>query len=728
MAERLNLTTPTTSLVLVADKGQPLRMVYYGTRLSDADYQQVFDTETWHDAFPVYGQSTTVAETALAVRHCDGNMTLDMVVDKVEMEKTDATHATQTLAPVHGGGEAQLLRVTLRDRVFPFTVDVCYMAYSDADVIETWTEIEHQEKKPVTLTQFASGYLPVRQGEVWLCHLHGSWGDETQLTRQPLGRGMMVIKNKDGVRNSHYDHSEIMLSLDGHPMENDGRTIGAALCYSGNYKLRIDSDEHGWHRFVAGINEENSWYTLPKGVRFVTPVLALTYSNEGMSGVSRNMHTWARRYRIAHGYQDRSVLLNSWEGVYMDVNEPGMAQMMGDIASMHGELFVMDDGWFGSKHARKRDDAGLGDWHVNTEKLPGGIGRLVQMADSCGVKFGIWIEPEMANTASELYEQHPDWVIKAPQRELRTGRGGTQVVLDMGNPKVQDFVFGVVDDLMQQNPKIAYIKWDANMHIAQHGSQYLGMDEQSHLYIEYHKGFAATCDRIRQKYPDLVIQACASGGGRANYGVLPWFDEVWVSDNTDALQRIYMQWGTSMFFPASVMAAHISASPGHQTQRLVPIKYRADVAFAGRLGMEIQPKNMNDEEKRFCRQVIDNYKRVRKTVQHGDIYRLVSPYDNRGVASMMYVAPDKHEAVFYWWRMEYLNSHHLQRIPLRGLDPNKTYIVEELNRMEGSRNISAEGKSFTGAYLMQNGLNLPETTSPEWKLNAWHSRVILLHE
>ena len=538
-------------------------------------------------------------------------------------------------------------------------------------------EISHNEKKPVVLNQFASAYLPIRRGNVWLSSLSGSWANEGRLVQEALTPGMKIIKNKDGGRNSHTAHAEVMFSLDGKPQENTGNVIGAALCYTGNYKLRIDTDDSEYHQFYAGINEENSAYNLVKGEKFQTPALALTYSQEGLSGASRNFHRWGRTYKLAHGNIPRKILLNSWEGVYFDINQAGMDQMMGDIASMGGELFVMDDGWFGDKYPRNTDNSSLGDWVVDKRKLPEGIEGLIRDAKKHGIKFGIWIEPEMSNTTSELYEKHPDWILKAPEREPVLGRGGTQVVLDLANPEVQDFVFKVVDDLMTQYPEIDYIKWDANMPIMNHGSQYLSKENQSHMYIEYHRGFEKVCQRIRAKYPDLTIQACASGGGRANWGCLPYFDEFWVSDNTDALQRIYMQWGTSYFFPAIAMASHISAAPNHQTFRTIPLKYRIDVAMSGRLGMEIQPKNMTEEEKALCKQAIADYKQIRPIVQFGDIYRLVSPYDRLGVASLMYTTPEKDKAVFYWWKTEHFVNEHLPRVKMAGLNPDKQYRIKE---------------------------------------------------
>ena len=539
---------------------------------------------------------------------------------------------------------------------------------------------------------------------------------------------MKIIKNKDGVRNSHTAHAEVMFSLDGKPQENTGNVIGAALCYTGNYKLRIDTDDSEYHQFYAGINEENSAYNLAKSEKFQTPALALTYSQEGLSGASRNFHRWGRTYKLAHGNTPRKILLNSWEGVYFDINQAGMDQMMGDIASMGGELFVMDDGWFGDKYPRNTDNSSLGDWTVDKRKLPEGIEGLLRDAKKHGVNFGIWIEPEMSNTTSELYEKHPDWILKAPEREPVLGRGGTQVVLDLANPEVQDFIFQVVDNLMTSYPEIDYIKWDANMGIMNHGSNYLTKDNQSHMYIEYHRGFEKVCQRIRAKYPDLTIQACASGGGRANWGCLPYFDEFWVSDNTDALQRIYMQWGTSYFFPAIAMASHISAAPNHQTFRTIPLKYRIDVAMSGRLGMEIQPKNMTDEEKALCKQAIADYKQIRPIVQFGDIYRLVSPYDRLGVASLMYTTPEKDKAVFYWWKTEHFVNEHLPRVKMAGLNPDKQYRIKELNRID-NQPLSFEGKSFSGEFLMSNGLEIPYKHTVDYhKQNDYASRVLLLEE
>ena len=707
MAKQVVIQTRSLSLVINANEGHQPRYVYFGQKLSPSELEALPAPVSGRmDVYPPYGMWPQSA-AAVSLRHADGNLTTQLYLTEVKQEGDKTTF-------------------TLKDPQYPTTVNVYFLARPDVDMIETWTDITNGEKQTVTLLQFASGVLPIRRGEVWMSHLYGSWANEGRLVQEPVSQGIKMITNHDGVRNSHTDHAEVMFSLDGRPQELSGDVIGAALCYWGNYKLKVVTDDTEYHYFFAGIDEENSEYHLKKGETFTTPHLALTFSKEGLSGVSRNFHRWGRKYMLANGQTERKILLNSWEGVYFDINQQGMDQMMADIASMGGELFVMDDGWFGDKYPRKVDNSSLGDWVVDKTKLPEGIEGLLRDAKKHGIKFGIWIEPEMANTVSELYEKHPDWVIKAPKRDLALGRGGTQVVLDLCNPKVQDFVFSIVDNLMTKYPEIDYIKWDANAPIMNHGSQYLPMADQSHLYIDYHRGLEKVCQRIRAKYPTLTIQACASGGGRANWGLLPYFDEFWVSDNTDALQRIYMQWGTSYFFPAIAMASHISATPNHTVYRTTSLKFRIDVAMSGRLGMEIQPKNMTEEEKDLCRKAIAEYKQVRPIVQFGDIYRLLSPYDHKGLASLMYVTEQKDKAVFYWWKTEQFQNEHLPRIKMAGLDPTATYRVHELNRID-LQPLSFEGKTFTGAFLMNHGLEMPYTHNVEWgKKNNWSSRVLLL--
>ena len=707
--ERVLVETPHLSLVIDLYKERQPRYVYFGQRLDRRDVDRLPVVKARLPLYPEFGQEV-VHEAAFAMTHADGNMTTELRY--VGKQITEEPNAVLTV-------------INLRDKIYPTELKLCYRAYADVDIIEAWVEIENKEAKTVTLRRFASAFLPIRTGEVWISRLHGAWGNECVLVEEPLDRGIVMIKNKNGVRNSQTEHAEVMFSLNGKGRENEGDVIGAALCYTGNYKLQVETYNADYHYFMAGINEENSEYHLRSGEKFVTPPLALTYSSEGKGGVSRTFHKWGRKYSLCHGDQVRDVLLNSWEGVYMDVEARKMDKMMADFKALGGEMFVMDDGWFGGKYQRT-DDAALGDWVADKRKLPGGIEGLLKDARKNGVKFGIWIEPEMTNIKSELYERHPDWVINGRGRDLVGGRGSNQLVLDLSNPAVQDFVYGVVDNLLTRYPQIVYIKWDANMSIMSYGSRYQSAGNQSHIYIGYHEGLRKVYERIRAKYPDVIMQSCASGGGRVNWGYLKYFDEFWVSDDTDALQRIYMQWGTSHFFPAICMASHVSALRNHQTYRHIPIKYRFDVAMSGRLGMEMQPESLSADELEFARNAIADYKTIRPVVQLGNLYRLISPFDNRHVASLMYVSDSKDKAAFFWWKLVTFVDDHLPRVRMAGLDPQRMYRIRELNRID-DKPLFCEGVAYSGAYLMNHGLDMPaEHVLARENRIPWSSRVLYL--
>ena len=688
LAKDILVNTPNTTLLLKAEEGKPLHVSYYGERISSVS--QVYDAfSLWEEAYPAFGAGCQEI-TALDVKHADGNMSTELVY------RSDAQQAE---------ANATVYTVTLKDKIYDFEVDVCYRAYNNCDVIETWTVIRNNEKKPIVLQKYASGFMPFRQGDAWVTHQHGSWGAESQITEEPLKAGVFEVHDMNGAKNAVINRPNIMVSLDGKPRENEGRVVGAVLCWSGNFRMTIDTQGKQVHRLVAGISEEHSQYELKKGEAFTTPELAFAYSNEGMGGVSRSYPRWARlKNKVHSGQQLRKILLNSWEGVYLNVSQDGMEKMMDGVKSLGGELFVMDDGWFGDKYQRSVDDCALGDWVTDTRKLPKGVPALEKAAADRGLKWGIWIEPEMPNTKRGLYEKHPDWIVCHPTRTPITGRGGTQLILDMSNPKVQDFVFGVVDNIMKETPNTYYIKWDANFEIHNFGSHYLSADNQSHLYVDYHLGLKKTLERIRAKYPDLVIQCCASGGGRVNYGLMPYFEEFWVSDNTDAQQRLFIQWGTSMFFPSCAMAQHVSASPNHQTGRVIPLKFRFDVAMTGRLGMEMKPSDLNEKETEFARKAVQTYKDIRPIIQQGNLYRILSPYDKTGFCSEMFITDDKSEAVFFAYKFEQYVDLFRPRFHFAGLDPNATYELTELNRQGGADHW--EGKRITGTFLMKQGIEI----------------------
>ena len=685
------LSSDKTSLVVTTNGGGTAYYQYFGPKIDNSDISGFFGVRSNYTGhtLPQFGLGSG-GERALMVRMPDGSISADLAMEDYNLTSDD---------------KGELLMLTFNDRVYPLKVRQFFRHYADTDVFSTWTEITNTGKKGnIGLLEYASACVPVTRGNNYLTQFQGGWASETRMSESPVPDGQTVIANKAGLPNTFGSNPAFMISLDGTPRENSGEVFGGNLLWSGNFKTRIDADPYSL-KVISGINSEASELTLKPGQSLTTPEFAMVFSTEGKGGVSRAFHKWARKYGMAHGDRRHDILLNSWEGVYFGVNQEVMEQMMTDIANLGGELFVMDDGWFGDKYPRDNDHTSLGDWMVAKKKLPEGVEGLVNAAKERGIKFGIWIEPEMVNTKSELYEKHPEWVLSDPKRPLIQGRGGTQAVLDLCNPKVQDFVFSITDNLLTENPEIAYIKWDCNADIMNYASPYLPKEEQSEIYVRYHQGLVKVLERIRAKYPDVAIQLCASGGGRVNYGLLPYFDEVWVSDNTDAYQRVFIQWGDSHFYPAIVQASHVSASPNHQTGRVLPIKYRFDVAMSGRLGMEIQPKNMKPEELEFAKRAIAAYKEIRPVVQFGDQYRLLSPYENP-VAALMYADEAKNNAAVFAYRLDYLHGQPVPMLRLDGVDENKNYRIKDLTPQNESRPCYLDGKVVSGRILRNAGINI----------------------
>ena len=373
------------------------------------------------------------------------------------------------------------------------------------------------------------------------------------------------------------------------------------------------------------------------------------------------------------GKGSRLTLLNNWENTGFNFNQEILTELMKEAKHLGVDMFLLDDGWFANKYPRKNDHAGLGDWDVNHNKLPGGIPALVKAAKDADVKFGIWIEPEMVSPKSELAEKHPEWIVKSGKRDIIPMRN--QWLLDLSNPEVQDFVVKTFDEVIALSPDISYIKWDANRHVDNFGSEYLSKENQTHFWIDYTKGLYSVYERIRAKHPDVLIQLCSSGGGRLDFGALKYHDEFWASDNTNSLDRIFIQYSTNLFFPAKATAAHVSTTPNHQTGMMAPLKFRFDVAMTCRLGMELQPKDLTGDELPFAEQAIKNYKRIRPIVQFGDLYRLKSPYDGTGWASHMYISKDKKESVFFAYSLKYHGRTTFFETRLKGLDPAKMYKI-----------------------------------------------------
>ena len=690
----IDIRTDDVSIVLAARPDGEVHFRHFGSRIDDpsplADYKSSRRADHGTDdlACPAMG-GRNFREPALRITHADGDMNTDLRYVSHSSRQLADPNVTETV-------------VKMTDCCQALDVELVFTAYARENVITTHTVIRNREEGPVTLHSFYSSAVTLKSDKYLLTHLYGAWAREAQVDHTLLTHGSKSIESMREVRTTHTENPAFMLTLgSGSFSENCGEVIAGALAWSGNFRLNFEVDEYDVLTVLAGANPNGSEYRLRPGESFTTPEMIYTHSLRGAGGASRNLHDWGRNYGVYHAERVVPTLLNSWEGAYFDFDAKVLKQMIDDAASMGLEMFVLDDGWFGNKYPRNAANAGLGDWQVNRKKLPAGIDDIASYAHRKGLKFGIWIEPEMVNPKSELAERHPDWIVRPPKREAPETR--KQWLLDLSNPAVQDFVFETFDNTMKLSDKIDYIKWDANRNANNVGSAYLPADEQSRFWIDYAQGFYKVMERIRAKYPDVLIQACASGGGRVEYGALKYFDEVWTSDNTEALSRARIQYGTSLFYPAVVMGSHVSATPNHQTGNITPIKFRFDMACAGRLGMELQPRQMTDEERQFARRAIASYKEYRDIVMQGDLYRIGTPYDKSGCYGLMYVSKDRKQAVLFTYSLRYQGRSLIPKFRLQGLDPKTGYTIRELN-VDKSRNWF-DGKTFSGEMLSNAGIN-----------------------
>ena len=633
----------------------------------------------------------------LQVTHADGCLTTDLVGESVETV-SDAPGA------VH-------LVITQKDRFYPFYVVQHFRALAACDVIETWVELRNGENGAVRLGRMDSFAMdfPLLANTFYMQNVTGQWAAEAQLRESAVERGQTVsIGSRSGVRDAWENNASFMLTVGDRASETCGRVIGGVLCWSGSWGISVQRDQCDFVEIRAGVDTSAGAYVLDAGKSIVLPKFAFTYSASGKGQISRNIHRWARDWQLPDGKKLRPILLNSWEGSYFSFTEQVLHDMMDGVKEMGGELFVLDDGWFGTgKYARDdvhRDKVGLGDWVINPEKLPHGLVGLADEAKARGLKFGFWVEPEMVNTNSWLYEAHPDWVIREKNRPVNVGRGGSETVLDYSNPAVRENIYGQLDALYSAIPDLAYIKWDANADFYNMGSAYLDAEHQANLPFDYTIGLYDLLARLRAKYPQVDIQACSSGGAHADYGFLRYADEFWGSDDSDARERVFIQWGESQFYPACTIAAHVTDVPNHQTKRVAPLKYRFDVAMSARLGFELHPKNMSEEDVAFAKQCVTSYKRIRPTVQQGDLYRLVSPYGN-SYAALMYVNDDATHAVVFLWGLVRGNwSDFVPPLALQGLSSDSKYLVKEINVMKDRRHCRVNGATLTGGALMSMGL------------------------
>ena len=685
----IRVCTDNTDLVLQVNNNGRLYMVYLGDKLinaSDVDkFEWTMDTgsdasvsQRGHEAYMCSG-GEDFFEPALGVTHADGNKT------------TYLYYKDSQVRAVNGGNETI---VTLADNKYDVEVRLHYIAYPKQNVFKVWSEITNHEKKEISLWKYASTMLYFNSQKYFLTNYHGDWAREAQPAMQQLTYGKKIIDTKLGTRAAMHSQPFFELGFDMPASENIGRMMLGTIAWTGNFRCTFEVDNVGGLRVIPGINPYASAYKLKPGKTFATPEFIFTLSNNGSGEASRNLHDWARLYQLKDGTGDRMTLLNNWESTGFDFNQGSLADVMKEAKKLGVDMFLLDDGWFANKYPRNNDKAGLGDWEPNHSKLPDGIKGLTNAADEAGVKFGIWIEPEMVNPKSELFEKHPDWVIMQPGRDTYYYRN--QLVLDLANPKVQDYVFSVIDNILKENPGVAYFKWDCNSPITNIHSPYL-QENQENLYIEYVRGLYNVLQRIAKKYPEVPMMLCSGGGARCDYEALKYFTEFWCSDNTDPFERIYIQWSMSKFFPVKAMASHVT-----EWNKNTSMKFRLDVASMCKLGFDIDMASLSPDDYKLCQVAVANYKRLKPVILDGDMYRLVSPYECNH-AAVSYVAKDRKRAVVFAYDLHPRYKEPVLNVRLQGLDPLQTYSIKELNLTEGQTGFSG---SFTGDYLMKVGLKL----------------------
>jgi alpha-galactosidase len=633
-------------------------------------------------AYPTYGEDLR-RDAALRVTHHDGVTTTRLVLDD---------HAS---TPVEGGSEH---RLRLVDREEPLEVVLGFRTWTDDDVLEQWVEVTNRQDGPVIVHEAAaampcfSSAGPAAGAAAgagpWLTHFGGGWAAEWGEAEERLTLGTKVLDSKGGVQPHLLRNPFFLLSPDGPSTETDGAVVAGALAWGGNVRFGFEVSPHRLLRVWCGANPYAADHVLDPGATLVTPRMVWAWSPAGRGPLSRRLHRWVRRHVVRDGSRVRPIVVNNWESTFFSFDQERLLGLMDGAAAIGGELFLLDDGWFGESHPRDDDTTGLGDWTVDRRKLPGGLDALVAGAAARGLRFGLWVEPEMVNPASTLYAEHPDWVVAQPGRERRTRRN--QLVLDVTRPEVRAFVADVVGRLLEANPGISYVKWDANRAVTEPGSPSLPADRQSDFWIDHALATWDVMATVAARHPSVELMLCASGGGRVDLGTLRWFHEVWLSDNTDPVDRVRMQWAAGHFLPAVAVAAHVTRWGDR------PLPFACAVAMSARFGFDVDLAGLSDDELAVCRRAVAAYRSVRDLVQLGDLWRLVPPADRCALA---YVGPDAGRAVVFAYQ---LSDGTPAPVPLAGLSASATYRVEPVDL---TTDTPPPSSAALGADLLRDGLH-----------------------
>lgn len=596
--------------------------------------------------------------------------------------------------------ECETLEIYLEDQLIGLKVTLNYSLFTELDVITRSVKFSNEGQENLQLLRVLSMSVDFRESDFEMITLYGAHNNEKNFERRPIVSGIQMVDSARGASSPH--QAPFVALVRKETNEDCGEVYAFNLVYSGNFTAQVQVDQYKNTRVSMGINPFDFSWLLNPNDSFQTPEVVMVYSDRGLGGMSRKYHQLYLN-NLCRGefkYKTRPILINNWEATYFDFDEDKILEIAEEGQKLGMELFVLDDGWFGK---RDDDNTSLGDWIVDKRKLPNGLEALAQKIVDMGIEFGLWFEPEMVSLDSDLYRAHPDWCIHVPNRPYTFGRN--QLVLDLSRQDVCDYIVDSVSKILESAP-ITYVKWDMNRHITDIGSALLPANQQEETSHRYMLGLYDVMERLTTKFPHILFESCSSGGGRFDPGMLYYMPQTWTSDNTDAICRTKIQYGTSLVYPPVTMGCHVSTVPNHQVGRITPLETRGNVAMAGNFGYELDLTKLTDEEKEIVKAQIEEYKQIRELVQFGDLYRIFNPFEGNESAWNI-VSKDQEEMVSTYVKVLSLPGTPLRTIKFKGLNPEFKYMNLETEEV------------FGGDELMNVGLTIPRVKqdfhSMKWK-------------
>jgi alpha-galactosidase len=662
-----------------------------------------FSLDLLKQEYPSYG-TTDFREPAFQILQEDGSRITNFEYESHRIfagkPKLDGLPATY----VEQDDEAATLEITLYDEWIDAELVLSYTVFEGQNVIARQARFVNKGEKKLTLTRAMSASVDFFDADYDMVHLSGSWSRERHVKERTLQSGIQSISSTRGTSSSQQNPFLVLKRKK--TTEHEGEAFGFSLVYSGNFLAQVEVDHYDTARVTMGINPFDFQWLLESGESFQTPEVVMAYSDEGLNKLSQTYHELYRTRLVRGEWRDkvRPVLINNWEATYFDFNEEKILEIAKTAKELGTELFVLDDGWFGK---RNDDTTSLGDWFVDKEKLPDGIASLAHKVEELGLSFGLWFEPEMVSKVSELYENHPDWLIHVPGRRLSHGRN--QFVLDFSRPEVVDYIYEMMAKLLKEAP-ISYVKWDMNRYMTEIGSAVLSADRQYEVSHRYILGVYDLYERLTAAFPHVLFESCASGGCRFDPGMLYYAPQTWTSDDTDAMERLKIQYGTTFAYPLSSMGAHVSAVPNHQVRRVTSLDTRANVAYFGMFGYELDVTLMTNEEKMIVQRQIAFYKEHRELIQTGIFYRLESPFEGDGnVTSWMVASQDQTKALVGYYQVLARPNPGYETLRIKGLNPDMEYTIEGYEGTFGGDELMNIGIQLDNAYSGTQAGGIEET-------------------